>query len=43
MSFAWLITLTVYGFAQGWSNIPVLMWLLLVPFVVQDMQDRRSS
>lgn len=39
MTLVWLVVLVIYGFISGWSEIPVLSWLLLVVFFVQDDYD----
>lgn len=42
MAAAWLIVLMIYGFIAGFDHIPVIAWLLLIPFEVQDYYDRKS-
>lgn len=35
----WLFILLGYGFTGGWSEIPPLAWLLLIPLLCQDSYD----
>lgn len=42
MAFVWTVVLVIWGFAQGWSTIPALMWWLILPFMLQDTHDMRK-
>ncbi len=41
MTFTWLIILVLYGVVVSWENIHILMWLLLIPMMIQDEHDGR--
>lgn len=43
MSLLWLIVLVIYGFTQGWSQIPALSWWILIPMVNQDFYDAQRK
>jgi len=42
MSIAWLIVLVAVEILNGPTNVELLAWLLLVPFIVQDSWDGSS-
>lgn len=36
MTFSWLVVLIIYGLSYGFSTIPGLYWLILIPMSIGD-------
>jgi hypothetical protein len=43
MTVVWLIILILLGLVNGFNNIPLIGWLLLIPFIYEDAWDVRHQ
>ena len=41
MAISWLVILVLYGIFAGFGEIPLVLWFLLIPFLIQDNYDSR--
>ncbi len=39
MTIIWLIMLALWALLGGFTSVPLVAWLLLVPFFIQDIYD----
>lgn len=43
MAIPWFVILIIWGILAGFNTIPVVAWLLLVPFAMQDVYDASKN